>query len=253
MAQIGTGGSDVMKKFNQLNQEYCMEKAIEDKLNQEHEKRVQENQEALENYHNLVNEKDQDAEPEQKDDFDEDDDMDEDEKEIMRQMAEKRHTGARENYENMKNKNKRDEIGEYRLVDEEDFFNVVTKNENAVCQFFHSDFNRCRIAEHHLRQVAYHHPECKFLQVDVQKAPFLTAKLCIQVLPTITMFKNGIKCDEMVGFEDVGGNDNFATGALARRLAIGKVIKLKDDEKFKLTQKKKAAVGGESESDSDED
>jgi thioredoxin-like negative regulator of GroEL len=113
------------------------------------------------------------------------------------------------------------QIGEFIDVTEEEFFNVVTKNKHAVCHFNHKDFNRCKISEHHLKKIAYDHPECKFLQIDVDKCPFLCEKLLVVVLPTICMFRDGIKVDEINGFDEFGGKDEFETVAMTRRYFLG--------------------------------
>jgi len=40
-------------------------------------------------------------------------------------------------------------------------------------------------------------------------------------------------------FEDFGGQDEFKTEVMTRRLAVTKVIKLKEEEKFKIVSKPK--------------
>lgn len=137
-------------------------------------------------------------------------------------------------------------------MDEEKFFLYTTTEKYVVCHFHHQDFNRCKILDHHLAQVAYSHPECKFLSVDVQKSPFIVKKLQIQTLPTVVMFIDGKTVDRFVGFEELGGSDEFKTPVLTRRLAQSKVLVLKPDEEFKMTTKKKRnVVRGEESSDED--
>lgn len=244
-------GTGVMKQFSQYNQEIIMEQAIENKLKQEHSKRVEANQEAEELYTALVNENVNKEDADHDSDFD--DDMDGEGAEIMRRMAESRYGQIQEDdsrrREDFKNKGS---IGEFLEVTEEEFFHIVTKNEYAVCHFYHKDFNRCKIAEHHLKIVAHSHPECKFLQVDVDKSPFLVQKLLVVVLPTICMFKDGVKIDEINGFDDLGGKDEFETVALTRRLARSKVVQLREEEKFTVTQVKKRVHANDSDSDSEE-
>jgi thioredoxin-like negative regulator of GroEL len=55
--------------------------------------------------------------------------------------------------------------------------------------------------------------------VDVEKAPFLVERLKITVLPCVISFNKGISVDRIVGFEELGNTDNFATAALEFRLA----------------------------------
>lgn len=244
-------GTGVMKQFSQYNQEIIMEQAIENKLKEEHSKRVEANQDAEDLYDALVNEKGDQDEGER--DSMEDEDMDGEEAEIMRRMAESRMQKVHYDDGRTREERKRQgNVGEFLEVTEEEFFHIVTKNTFAVCHFNHKDFNRCKIAEHHLRKVAHDHPECKFLQIDVVKSPFLVEKLLVVVLPTICMFKDGVKIDEINGFDDLGGKDEFETVALTRRLAMSKVITLRDEEKFTVTQVKKKVHANDSDSDSED-
>lgn len=137
-------------------------------------------------------------------------------------------------------------------VDEEKFFLYTTNDKYVVCHFFHNDFSRCKIVDHHLSKISYTHPECKFISVNVEKAPFLVKKLQIQTLPTIVVFINGKTVDTIVGFEELGGSDEFKTPVLIRRLGQFKVIVLKEDEEFKMvTKKKRVAIAGEESSEDD--
>lgn len=241
------GASGAMGKMQQLATDTVMEQAVEDKLKQEHAKRMAENDEAVALRKAMVIEEG-DSEPEE--DKDEDDSYDEDELEIMRKMAESKVHHM--TYEEQKRQDKkRGECGEYTEVDEQNFFDYVTKNKYSVCHFYHNDFNRCKIIDHHLRIIAYHHAECKIIHINVANAPFLVNKLQVQVLPAVIMFKDGVKVDEMVGFTDLGDRDDFDTVALTRRLAKAKVLTLRDDEKFRLTAKPKEKHAGFTDSEED--
>ena len=70
----------------------------------------------------------------------------------------------------------------------------------------------------HLKNISRKHPESKFSCLDAEKAPFFIAKLQIQVLPTIICFFNGVAVDRVVGFEELGGKDEFPELLLVRRL-----------------------------------
>ena len=123
-----------------------------------------------------------------------------------------------------------------------------------VCHFYHDDFLRCKIVDKHLRIIANLHPECSFVHLNVQKAPFIVNKLQVRVLPTIGIFIDGILIESITGFEEFGGIDDFKTLVMTRRLASSKVLKLREEEKFKMTKKKKKRiVFGESDSDTDEE
>ena len=121
-----------------------------------------------------------------------------------------------------------------------------------MCHFFHNDFKRCKIIDSHISQIAYSHPECKFISVNVEKAPFLIKKLQVQMLPTLIAFIEGKTIDRIVGFEELGGTDEFKTPVLTRRLAQSKVLVLKEDEEFKMvTKKKRNVIAGEESSEED--
>ena len=47
------------------------------------------------------------------------------------------------------------------------------------------------------------------------------------MLPTIIMFDNGVAVDRIVGFEELGGVDDFPTLTLTRRLIRGGVLEAK--------------------------
>ena len=44
------------------------------------------------------------------------------------------------------------------------------------------------------------------------------------MLPTIVLFENGVAIDHIVGFEELGGTDDFPTMNLVRRLVSGGVL-----------------------------
>lgn len=76
----------------------------------------------------------------------------------------------------------------------------------------------------HLREIAKQHIETMFVYINAEKAPFFVNKLKIQVLPTLVLFNDGVAEDRIVGFEDLGGEDEFDTIVLTRRLVKAKAI-----------------------------
>lgn len=60
----------------------------------------------------------------------------------------------------------------------------------------------------------------------LQDAPFFTEKLKIQMLPCIVLFLGGVAVDRIVGFEELGGKDDFKTASLERRLVAAGVADL---------------------------
>lgn len=68
-------------------------------------------------------------------------------------------------------------------------------------------------------------------------------KLGIKVLPAVVLFKNGVSVDRVIGFEQLGGKDDFNTAALEARLKAADVV----------SSSRKAAAAGDDESDGGED
>jgi thiol-disulfide isomerase/thioredoxin len=188
------------------------------------------------------------------DDFSSDGSLDSDEEEIMRRMKDKMSSEAMERKREREKKDKQTtQTGEYKEISEKEFFELIkNKKEKIIANFFHEDFNRCKILDSHLPKLAYEHPEALFVKIDVKKATFLVGNLKLKVLPTVIFFEHGIARDRLTGFEELGNTDDFKTEVLARRLCKYNAISLNETEKFKLTRKKKRrVVGGESDSEDD--
>lgn len=49
-----------------------------------------------------------------------------------------------------------------------------------------------------------------------QDAPFFTVKLGVKVLPCVVLFKHGRSVDRVVGFDQLGGKDDFPTAVSVR-------------------------------------
>jgi hypothetical protein len=129
-------------------------------------------------------------------------------------------------------KNKQKEIqenllkghGKYEEVVEEDFLKAVTGSKYCVCSFYHRDFERCKIVDKHLGILTQKHMETRFIKINAEKTRFFVAKLAIRMLPTIVCFVDGIAVDRIVGFDELGGKDDFQTSVLEKRLHKAKVI-----------------------------
>ena len=115
--------------------------------------------------------------------------------------------------------------GHYSEIVEEEFLPAVTKTKFCVVHFYHQDFERCKIIDHHLKKIAPAHMEARIMSINAEKCPFFVAKLQVQVLPTIVCFMDGIAIDRIVGFEELGGKDDFPTILLSRRLVNAGVLK----------------------------
>ncbi|KAF3843413.1 Thioredoxin domain-containing protein 9 [Dissostichus eleginoides] len=115
--------------------------------------------------------------------------------------------------------------GEYREISsEKDFFGEVKDSKNVVCHFYKGSTFRCKILDKHLTILAKKHVETKFITLNVDKAPFLTDRLRIKVIPTMCLLIDGKTKDYVVGFTDMGNTDEFSTEMLEWRLGCADVI-----------------------------
>ena len=120
--------------------------------------------------------------------------------------------------------------GTFVEVQEADFLPNVTGSDNCVVHFFHKDFERCRIVDRHLAELARRHFDTRFFKINAVEAPFFVDKLGVKVLPCVLMFQNGIAIDRIVGFEGLGGKDDFTTSALEKKLLEKDIVKMKPRE-----------------------
>eukprot|EP01040_Poterioochromonas_malhamensis_P004643 gene4643-4975_t len=135
--------------------------------------------------------------------------------------------------------------GQYREILQDEFLNEVTGSVKVVCHFYHRDFPRCEIMDHHLQKLSLNHIECKFIKINADKAPFFIEKLRIRTIPTVVIFHDGVAVDKILGFEGLtdglpaGKEDEWPTIRLARLLvskgAINKST-IKDEDEIAKEQ-----------------
>ncbi|KAA8535376.1 hypothetical protein F0562_030379 [Nyssa sinensis] len=146
--------------------------------------------------------------------------------------------------------------GEYRQVTEGDFLGEVTGSEKVICHFYHQEFYRCKIMDKHLKSLAPRHVDTKFIKLDAENAPFFVAKLGVKTLPCVILFRKGIAVDRLIGFQDVGGKDDFTTRTLEALLIKKGIIsenKEEEDEDGDDYENKRRTVRSSAISDSDSD
>ncbi|KAJ4822968.1 Thioredoxin domain-containing protein plp3b [Turnera subulata] len=151
---------------------------------------------------------------------------------------------------------KRQGHGEYREITEGDFLGEVTGSEKVICHFYHKEFYRCKIVDKHLKALASRHLDTKFLKLDAENAPFFVAKLGIKTLPCVILFRKGIAVDRLVGFQDLGGKDDFSTRALEILLIKKGIIsekKADEDDEDEYPESVRRTVKSSMASDSDSD
>lgn len=146
--------------------------------------------------------------------------------------------------------------GQYKEISEDQFLDNVTKSKYAICHFYHPDFERCKIIDKHLDILSKKYLPTKFIKLNSTKAPFFVNKLKIQVLPTILLFKDGVTKDRIVGFEEMGGKDEFPTKILENRIKKSGVIadiesEDKDEEEEDTKPKNSIRMSGRGAKDDD--
>lgn len=114
------------------------------------------------------------------------------------------------------------------ILTEKELMEITTKEKICLIHFYHKEFRRCQIMDKHLEIIARSHFNTRIVKIDVDNAPFLVERLKVQVLPCLVAFMDGISLDRLVGFEELGSNDNFTTRDLEKRLAQCKIIRLGD-------------------------
>lgn len=233
--------------LNQLATEIVANKVMEDKMND-----FQKKQEQQEEENKKVNVQNPDEQEEDEDIFK----VDSDEEKIMESMKEKRlnEKGIKKQRDRSVEKKKtKFKYGEYREIQESDFLDTLLQNEKVVCHFYHEEFEKCKVMDKHLMQIAYEHTETLFVKINAQNAPFFSVKLQIQVLPTVLFSNNGKVFDRIIGFEELDGVEDFKTITLIRKLVISKMIIPKNaHEKGEQKTKKLTKFNNQDDSD-DED
>lgn len=72
--------------------------------------------------------------------------------------------------------------GEVSEIPEIDFLEAVTKTERCVVHFFHKDFERCKIMDKHLRELAVKYFETRFIKLSAPDSQFFVTKLQVRSL-----------------------------------------------------------------------
>ena len=75
--------------------------------------------------------------------------------------------------------------------------------------------------------LAKQHVEAKFLKINAEKCPYVCEKLQIWCLPSVVLVKEGKTNYTMVGFNDMGCEDEFETNEMAFVLGKHGIIKYK--------------------------
>jgi len=121
--------------------------------------------------------------------------------------------------------------GKYEeLKDEKEFFEEQKKSERFVCHFYRESTFRCKIVDKHLEAIARKHIETRFVKIDAERSMWLAQRLKVKVLPTLACIKDSKTKDFIVGFDDLGGVDEFPTEMLEWRLSMSEMINYNGDK-----------------------
>ncbi|KAG8531999.1 uncharacterized protein KY384_003635 [Bacidia gigantensis] len=118
-----------------------------------------------------------------------------------------------------------------RITTEKSLLEITTSPtyDKCIVHFYKDDFNRCRIMDGHLGKLAEKHLEARFLRVEVEDAPFLVGRLGVRVLPCVIGFVGGVSAERVVGFEGLGGGDDFRTEVLEEKFVDVGVLERKTE------------------------
>ncbi|KAF8517805.1 thioredoxin-like protein [Gautieria morchelliformis] len=110
------------------------------------------------------------------------------------------------------------------ILDEKEVIRVSANEARCVVHFYHRNFQRCKIMDKHLEELAPRYFSTRFIRVFVESVPWLVEKLAIKVLPCVICFVGGVSKDRIIGFEELGNQDGFETAALEIRLRVSGVL-----------------------------
>merc|ERR550532_1268703 len=115
--------------------------------------------------------------------------------------------------------------GEYREYTEHEFLKGAgSKSDNVIIHFYRPTTERCQIVDRHFTMLAPKYFSARFCKIDAEKSKFLCERLKITVIPSIACFVKKLHKDTIVGFDDLGGRDDFEVEVLEWRLGLSKVI-----------------------------
>jgi hypothetical protein len=100
------------------------------------------------------------------------------------------------------------------LQSEKEFFEHAKKSRHLVCHFYRPSTWRCEIVDKHLNLLAEKHIDCRFVKINIEKSPYLAEKLRILMLPTVMIVNDGRTEHSIIGFDEMGGTDDFETDIL---------------------------------------
>merc|ERR1711865_666417 len=122
--------------------------------------------------------------------------------------------------------------GTYSDVHEQDFFAVCKQSDVCAVHFYRDETWRCQVVDKHLERLAPKHLECRFMKVDAEKSVFLSERMDIIVLPTIAIIRDNKCIHKIIGFGEMGDNDDFSTSAMAMVLSTHGAITYQENDEY---------------------
>lgn len=162
----GQGGNDDSSDVTGPTGSTYKEKDLAEKKakKQLRDKKSQEN--STESQQNVVGGNDND------DDGDDDADEDNELRRIRSQRLKQIRDSQREKLENIGKGH-----GQYREITQDEFLNEMISSRKVVCHFYHAEFARCAVIDHHIQKLVQRHVETKFVKINADKAPFFVSKV----------------------------------------------------------------------------
>ncbi|KAG9395771.1 Thioredoxin [Carpediemonas membranifera] len=157
---------------------------------------------------------------------DEFDDLDEFDDPDLKQFIQQQRAEMMEKFEKEQEAIRRG-TGLYREIIEKDFLEHTTSYDNVIVHFYHPDFQACKVLDRHLEKLAKQYLDVRFLKLNAIHAEFFVQKLKIKTLPNLIMFREGKVVDKIIGFDELGGTDDFHTRTLENRIARAGLIQKK--------------------------
>ena len=101
-----------------------------------------------------------------------------------------------------------------KIVDQQDFFAACKHSERVVVLFNRESNKWGKIMLEHLQVLAARHMEARILWCDAEKAPFLTNRLNIYMLPTLVCIKGNKVHKQHNGLDEIDGSGRYSSGML---------------------------------------
>lgn len=134
----------------------------------------------------------------------------------------------------------------YEIVLEKDFFEESKRSKKFVCYFYRDSIFRCKIIDKYLEILVFKNVEIKFVKINVEKCSFLVERFRIVVLFILCIVIDGKIIDYIVGFDELGGVDDFFIEMMEWRLGRVGVINYQGDlvNLLEFGEKKKGGILG---------